>query len=299
MLRAALVSSRLPRLCIACAVSAAATVGLIAAAERTSDSSDALPAVLLSRQLLEAEALSVGDVVELSADPSGRAAQSFRVAGAYEPMPDPMRLTSQRLEARLHLPDLLALTSEPDDPSSAESVTAINVSLKDPSDADAFARDLSAKVPGLVVRPTAGGGDRAAPFVVLERFHLAIAVVTVIGSAIFLLALMVMLAEERRETFGILRLIGLSRRRVLLQVMAEGLLIAVAGATVGLLFAWATEGLFNRFFQAWYDTSLVFLRVTPAVAARALLLAVPLGVLASLAASWTLLRRNLITLVRR
>ncbi|MPZ18999.1 MAG: FtsX-like permease family protein [Luteitalea sp.] len=291
--------SRVLRLGAAWAVSAAAVVGLIAAAERTNDSSDELPTVLLSRQLLESETLRVGDEVQLSADPSGRAAQSFRIAGVYEPMPDPMRLTSQRLEARLHLPDLLALTSGPDDPSAAESVTAINVSLRDPSDADAFARDLSAKVPGLLVRPIAGRSDRAAPFLVLERFHLAIAVVTMIGSAIFLLALMVMLAEERRETFGILRLIGISTRRVLLQVMAEGLLIAVVGAMAGLAFAWATEGLFNRFFQAWYDTSLVFLRVTPAVAGRAVLLAVPLGVLASLAASWTLLRRNLITLVRR
>lgn len=291
--------SRVLRLGAAWAVSATAVVGLIAAAERTNDSSDELPTVLLSRQLLESETLRVGDEVQLSADPSGRAAQSFRIAGVYEPMPDPMRLTSQRLEARLHLPDLLALTSGPDDPSAAESVTAINVSLRDPSDADAFARDLSAKVPGLLVRPIAGRSDRAAPFLVLERFHLAIAVVTMIGSAIFLLALMVMLAEERRETFGILRLIGISTRRVLLQVMAEGLLIAVVGAMAGLAFAWATEGLFNRFFQAWYDTSLVFLRVTPAVAGRAVLLAVPLGVLASLAASWTLLRRNLITLVRR
>ncbi|MPY91119.1 MAG: FtsX-like permease family protein [Luteitalea sp.] len=294
-----MIRSRTLHLGVAWVVTAASAVGLAAADGRSDRGADEVPTVLLSRQLLEAEALRIGDVVQLSADPSGSGAQSFRIAGTYEPMPDPMRLTSQRMEARLHLPDLLALTSDSDDPSATESVTAVNVALKDPADAGAFARDLSAKVPNLVVQPTARADDRATPFVVLERFHLAIAIVTMIGSAIFLLALMVILAEERRETFGTLRLIGVSTRRVLLHVLTEGLLIAFTGAIFGVLFAWATEGLFNRFFQAWYDTSLVFLRVTPDVAGRVVLLAVPLGVLASLAASWTLLRQNLITLVRR
>ncbi len=59
-------------------------------------------------------------------------------------------------------------------------------------------------------------------FVVLERFHLAIAIVTVVASTVFLLALMLMLVDERRETVGILRLIGLPTRRILLQVFVEG-----------------------------------------------------------------------------
>jgi Predicted permease. len=50
--------------------------------------------------------------------------------------------------------------------------------------------------------------------------------VTVLGSTAFLLALMVMRAEERRETIGIIRLIGISERSILIEVLAEGLLIA-------------------------------------------------------------------------
>jgi hypothetical protein len=86
---------------------------------------------------------------------------------------------------------------------------------------------------------------------------------------------------------------------VLLEVFIEGLFLAMAGAAVGLLIAIASEGLFNRFFQWRYDTSLVFIRVTPAIAVRCVALAVPLGVLASVLASWTLLRRNIMTLLRR
>ncbi len=61
----------------------------------------------------------------------------------------------------------------------------------------------------------------------------------------------------------------------------------------------ASEGLFNRFFQWRYDTVLVFLRVTPSIAWRCVALAVPLGVLAGLVASWTLLRREILALLRR
>jgi hypothetical protein len=76
-------------------------------------------------------------------------------------------------------------------------------------------------------------------------------------------------------------------------------LIATAGATFGVLFALATEGAVNLFFQWRYDTALVFVRVTAGIAWRCVALAVPLGVLAGLVASWTLLRRDIVALLRR
>jgi putative ABC transport system permease protein len=184
---------------------------------------------------------------------------------------------------------------------STESVTAINVALTDSGDADAFASDASAviPIPELTARPAQGGEGTAAVFIVLDRFHFAIAVVTVIASTVFLLALMVMLVEERRETVGILRLIGLRKGRILLQVFAEGLLIAAAGAVFGILFAAALQGAVNAFFQWRYDTALIFVRITPQIALRCVLLAVPLGVLASLLSSWTLLRSHVLDLARR
>ena len=112
----------------------------------------------------------------------------------------------------MHLPDLVAMKADPADPGSFETVSTINVALKDPAGAPAFATSVAARVPGAVARPTSAPDNRTSTFVVLERFHLAIAIVTVIGSAVFLLALMVMLVDERRGTVGILRLIGLTRR---------------------------------------------------------------------------------------
>lgn len=260
-----------------------------------------LPAILISRQLATAEQLRVGDAVSLSSKPDGTAPRQFRIAGIYEPAADPMRLAVRRHEARLHLSDLLSLTADLSDPLSAESVTAINVKLTDPRDAESFARDVSARIPiaQLTARAAQGGEGSATVFVVLDRFHFAIAIVTMVASTVFLLALMLMLVEERRGTVGILRLIGLRKSRILLQVFAEGLLIAVAGAAFGILFAAALQGAVNAFFQWRYDTSLVFVRITPRIALRCVLLAVPLGVLASVISSWTLLRSNVLELARR
>ena len=257
-----------------------------------------LPAVLVSRQAAEALDLSVGAVVQV-APPDGSRARDFRVAGIYEPTPDPSRLGNAIYAARLHLPDLLALTSPPDTPRGAEAVDAINIRLAPGADALAFSRDVNARLPGVAARPTTDAGAAAGPFRVLERFHLAIAIVTIFASTVFLVALTVMLVDERRETVGVLRLIGLPTSRVMVQVLLEGVLVAGVGSIFGLALALVSQGLINRFFQWRYDTALLFVQVTPSVALTCVLIAVPLGVVATVVASWLLLRRNALRLARR
>ena len=271
---------------------------MVLAALLTTALLDTSPAILVSRPLATRAHLRVGDEVTLATEPQGGRAATFRVAGVYEPTPDPMRFTAERIEARLHLPDLIALAADPNDPAAAASVSAINVALVDPSAARAFASDVASGLPTIVVRPAADLRERDL-FAVIDRFHVAISAVTVVGATAFLLALMVIRAEERRDTIAVLRLIGISQRSLLSSVAVEGLVIATLGAVFGVILAVATEGLVNRFFQARYDTALVFVRVTAPIAARAVAVAAPLGVAAGIAASWTLLRRNILSLFRR
>src|SRR6187402_1083691 len=278
-------------------VKLAALIPLIAVAACLSPSPAAaqettLPVVLVSRQLAESEGLAVGSVIRLATDASGTRAREFRIAGIYEPTPDPARLGQVPRSVRLHLPDLLEMTRPADVPAGAEYVSSVNVALTDPRDADQFARDVNARLPGVLALPSGEAAGSAGPFRVLERFHLAIAVVTIIAATVFLLALTIMLVDERRETVGVLRLIGLPVRRILSQILLEGLLVAAAGTVFGLLLAVASESLINRFFQWRYDTALLFVGITPRVALICVWIAVPLGAAATVVASWTLLRRN-------
>ena len=272
---------------------------LILAAAPAIDAQDRPPDILISRQLATSEGLAVGTVVRLATDAAGTGAREFRVAGIYEPTPDPSRLGAVPREVRLHLPDLLDLTRSPGTPAGTEYIAGINVALTDPADARAFSRDVNARMPGVVARPSSEAAGSAGPFRVLERFHLAIAVVTIVASTVFLLALTIMLVDERRETVGILRLIGLPVRRVLVQVLLEGLIVAGAGAAFGLVLAVLSEGLINAFFQWRYDTALVFVRITRDVALTSTAIAVPLGASATVVASWALLRRSGLRLARR
>jgi putative ABC transport system permease protein len=257
------------------------------------------PSVLISRQLSEGEHIAVGDIVRLAVARDGANVREFQVSGIYEPTPNPSRLGAVIREVRMHLPDLLEMTRRPGMPAGSEAVESINVTLVDPDDARPFAREVAARMPGITARPTRGADDAAGVFVVLERFHLAIAIVTILASTVFLLALTIMLVDERRAAVGVLRLIGLPTRRILAQLFIEGVLIAAVGSLFGLLLALGSESLINRFFQWRYDTALVFVRVTPGVAAVCVAIAVPLGVSATLGAAWVLLRRSGLKLARR
>jgi putative ABC transport system permease protein len=235
----------------------------------------------------------------LATDPAGTDAREFTIAGIYEPTPDPARLGAVPREVRLHLPDMLDLIRPPSMPPGTEHVSSINVALTDPADAAAFARDVNARMPGVVARPSSEAAGSAGPFRVLERFHLAIAVVTIVAATVFLLALTIMLVDERRETVGVLRLIGLPARRILLQVLIEGILVAGAGAVFGLVLAVLSQSVINTFFQWRYDTALVFVKITRDVALTSAAIAVPLGASATVIASWALLRRGGLRLARR
>ena len=275
----------------------AAVLALTAAS--TTLSAQRPPGVLLSRQMAAAERLQVGDIITLSSAADATQARQFRVEGIFEPTPDPTRLGSMPRKVRLHLPDLLEMVREPGIPAGGEHIDGINIRLANPADARPFARDVSSRMPGLTARPASEAAGSAGPFVVLERFHLAIAIVTIVASTVFLLALTIMLVDERRPIVGILRLIGMPSGRILTQLFLEGVLIAGAGAVFGLLLALASERFINQFFQWRYDTALIFVRITPRVAAICVAIAVPLGATATVVASWALLRRNGLSLARR
>src|SRR5207247_5416511 len=131
---------------------------------------------------------------------------------------------------------LVRLTADPRDPGDQESVTAINVRLVNPAEAGQFRVEIRNRVPGLTAASTARAPEND-PFAVLDRFHVAISIVTVLGGPGFLLALMIIRADERREMIGLLRLVGISHRSLLAAVLLEGFFIAVIGAMFGIVIA--------------------------------------------------------------
>src|SRR5262245_60576121 len=134
----------------------AITISAFAQPPAAPASHDEIPGILMSRQLLESQHLSAGDVVSLSSSPDGRSPRPFRIVGSYEPTPDPMQLGVVRHEARLHLPDLLSMTNG-GDPLDVDSVDSINVAVGDKNAVGSVGRDLAGRLPGVVVERAGGG----------------------------------------------------------------------------------------------------------------------------------------------
>ncbi len=115
-------------------------------------------------------------------------------------------------------------------------------------------------------------------FQVVRRFHRAIAVITVVASAVFLLCLLLLKVEERRRDVAALRLMGISRRTVVWTIVVEAAIVALVGSGVGLLVGCAGARVVDWHYQAVYHTPLTFALVTPGIVALAVSLSCILGI---------------------
>jgi putative ABC transport system permease protein len=98
---------------------------------------------------------------------------------------------------------------------------------------------------------------------------------------------MLMAVFERRSEFALLLAVGWPRRLVAQMVVAEGVLLCLAGATAGALLGVAGGELIVRAFGA---SSLVVPQVTAWALARAVLVAAGMGALGSLYPAWWISR---------
>ncbi|MCS6861742.1 MAG: FtsX-like permease family protein [Abditibacteriales bacterium] len=250
--------------------------------------------VLLTRRTAQTLNVKVGDVLELSAHPSMEGARRFRVVGIYQPPPDPAAVGRKDLRMTMRLPDLERMTG------SEDQVDVILVKLKNPAEREAVKRQLRAIGFGFDVYTTEELARRSStPWQVVSRFHKAIGILTLVAGTVFLMALMTLRVEQRRQELGMLRLIGVSRATLFKTVLAETLLVAAGGSLGGVGGGYLAAWLINAYYQRKYETDLIFSQVTPAVIVVTLLLAMGMGILAGALTAWRIARARMMRLVGR
>jgi len=253
--------------------------------------------ILVERSFAARAGLDAGSTVWLG----GRPAASCRatVAGTFEPPADPATLTRERPRLLLHLPDLGRLANRPDE------VDRFTVRLRAPvtgsaadgepdgAAADSVARLIGALMPGAQVLGADELAERSsATFRVIQRFHVAIAWITLTASGVFLACLMTLRVQQRRVPVAALRLSGISRRTLFLWLMLETTLISLLGGVAGLGIGHLASDAINAFYQRRYDTALLFSLIGPDATIPALVLAVVLGLGAGGIAAALLLRTD-------
>jgi len=241
-----------------------------------------VPAVALERRLADELALRVGDTIRL-----GTAPDSMRllatVAAVYEPRPDPAEITKAERHVRLHLPDLAALLGAPD------RVDRFGVGLVPGASVDSALTALERNAFGYQAHPSnAIASESSQTFLVVRRFHRAIAVITIVASAVFLLCIMLLKVEERRMDAAVMRFIGVRRRTIFGALLLEAALVAVLGSIVGTALAFLAGAATNAYYRRFFDTALTFSLITSDIVLFSVALSLALGLAAGAAAAWRL-----------
>ena len=255
--------------------------------------------VLVERAYASRADLAVGDSLRLGPDPAAEC--RARVTGTFEPPADPATLTRERPRLLFHLPDLARLSGRMDevdrftvklrtaDGEPADGVAADAVGVA----ADSVAAFLDAVMPGAQVLRAEELAERSsATFRVIQRFHVAIAWITLSASGVFLACLMTLRVQQRRTPVAALRLTGISRRTLFLWLLLETTLISLLGGAAGIGIGYLASDAINAFYQRRYDTSLLFSLIGPDAVWPALALAVVLGLGAGAIAAALLLRTD-------
>lgn len=250
--------------------------------------------ITIDERLAARTALAVGDTV-LLAPAAGAVGDSVVIAAITRRSADPSEISRSEFRVRLHLDHLQALTG------AGDRVGRFAVQTRDvPGAVDSAAARINALAFGFRAYPAAEVAvETSATFRVVNRFHRAIGVITIVASAIFLLCITLLKVDERRRDVGALRLLGVSRRTVVHAVVLEASLVALVGSAMGAAIGYAAGGIVNWHYQGVYSTPLKFAIVTPGILLFATGLSLALGVIAGLLAAQRLVRRAPLDLVGR
>ncbi|HEX7337742.1 MAG TPA: ABC transporter permease [Gemmatimonadales bacterium] len=238
--------------------------------------------IAVERQLAQELGLRVGDTLLLG--PSADSAnQTAVVAAIYEPKPDPAEIAKRERHIRMHLSDLGAVLAHPD------RVDRFGLTLQPGVSPDSAAAALNRTAFGYrAYSSRAIAAESSQTFLVVSRFHRAIAVITIVASAVFLLCIMLLKVEERRLDAAVMRFIGVRRRTIFGALLLEAAVVAAFGSVAGTGLAYLAGLATNAYYQRFFDTALTFSLITADIVLFSVALSLALGLVAGGLAAWRL-----------
>lgn len=236
--------------------------------------------------MLEATGLAVGDSVRVSAgyDPQLRrftGTRTLRIVGRGRFV----MLSGGERAAALRLETLQAMGG----PARADRISVALVRLRAGADADSVAARIQAVEP----RMSAISTEAALRFVderlgYFRQLAFILASVSLAVGFLLVTTLVTVSVNERIGEIAVLRVIGVARARIVLQVMLEGVLLSLVGAVLGLGLGLVTAQWLNGILAAFpgLPAAFDFFLFEPRAASRALGLLVLCGILAGVWPAW-------------
>lgn len=253
----------------------------------------AVRGIAIDVRMAEDLALRPGSRVRLSAVP-GSPGDLVEVAAVFERRADPAEVARREYRIRTHLDHLQGLLGLDD------RVDRFAVGVTGRVPLDTVLSQINHVAFGFRAHASkAVAVQSSRTFRVVERFHRAIGLITVVASAVFLLCLLLLSVEERKRDIAALRLMGISRGTVVRALVIEAALVSLIGCVIGAVIGWVGSFAVNAHFQQVYRTPLQFALVTPEILLFATLTSLGLGIAAGAAAAWRLVRTEPLTLMGR
>jgi putative ABC transport system permease protein len=249
--------------------------------------------IAIDARMAEDFGLVPGSRVRLAGKP-GAAGDTVEVAAVFERKADPAEVARREYRIRTHLDHLQGLLGLDD------RVDRFAVGVRNGVPVDSAVARINHVAFGFRAHKS---GDVAVQssrtFRVVERFHRAIGLITVVASAVFLLCLLLLSVEERRRDIAALRLMGISQGTIIRSIVIEAAVVSVIGSIIGAGIGWVSSLIVNAHFQQVYRTPLLFALLTPEIFAFATLTSLALGIGAGAVAAWRLVRTPPLTLLGR
>lgn len=209
--------------------------------------------VVVDARLAARLSLSAGDTVRVRLPGAAATGQPFVVEGTHSPPPDPAGISRTAQQAWMPITDLERLTGRED------RVSRFVLELGPGADADSVVAALNDTQLGFrAYRSADVARESSQTFVVISNFHKAISFLSILAGSAFLAAIVLLQVQELRRSLGVLRVIGISQRRIYAVVVGETVLLANLGAVLGVGLALLVSRAVNAYYRGYFDTSLVF-----------------------------------------
>jgi ABC-type lipoprotein release transport system permease subunit len=221
--------------------------------------------LILGRRVAESLDKTVGDPLRLGGS-------AFRIVGIYE--------TGDGLEdaaAVVPLQEAQALTLQ------SHRVSMFYIKLRNPADADRLRAKVERQYPDLTLSTSSGFVDQEQMLGILDGMAMGVAGLAVIIGGIVMANTLFMSVFERTREIGVLRSLGWRRRRVLLLILGESLVLSLLGGLFGTGVGVLSVLALNRSSAV---LSMFGSQFTPGLFVRAMVTVVALGMVGGAYPAW-------------
>jgi putative ABC transport system permease protein len=171
----------------------------------------------------------------------------------------------------------------------ADRVSAFMARLRDGADPEAVRRDVERRVPRVSVVSTATAMEQVERRLsYFRQLAFILGAISLVIGFLLVATLVTVSVNERVGEIAVLRAIGVSRRHVVEQIVAEGLVLSVVGAALGLALGVVTARYLNTILSDFpgLPAAFEFFVFRADAAWRSLGLLVAAGVLAGVYPAW-------------